>query len=143
VLKEILPPDTVLAFPAMQELRTNLTGPDEFVEQVDNVQRPQGYRLVAVLPAEGANAVAVAGFRLSTNLSWGRHIYIDDLSTMPSARGQGFAGQLLAWAHQEAERLGCGEVHLDSGVGPTRSTAHRLYLNSGYIISAHHFARRT
>lgn len=109
----------------MRELRTRLSSLEAFVEQVDSVQRPAGYRLVGVLPEDGTDAVAVAGFRLSTSLSWGRHIYIDDLSTLPSARRRGFASELLGWIHDEAERLGCDQVHLDSGVGPSRRAAHR------------------
>jgi GNAT superfamily N-acetyltransferase len=139
--QEIVPPDTALAFTAMRELRTTLTDRDEFAKQVDELQRPEGYRLVGVLPGQGEDAVAVAGFRLATSLSWGRHLYVDDLSTVPSARGQGFARELLAWVHDEADRLGCREVHLDSGVGPNRYAAHRLYLNSGYVINAHHFIK--
>jgi GNAT superfamily N-acetyltransferase len=139
--QEIAPPDTALAFTAMRELRTTLTDRDEFAKQVDELQRPEGYRLVGVLPGQGEDAVAVAGFRLATSLSWGRHLYVDDLSTVPSARGQGFARELLAWVHDEADRLGCPEVHLDSGVGPNRYAAHRLYLNSGYVINAHHFIK--
>jgi len=79
---------------------------------------------------------------VNTSLSWGRHVYIDDLSTMASVRRQGFASQLLAWIHNEADRLDCSQVHLDSGVGPYRHSAHRLYLNTGYVIHAHHFIRR-
>jgi GNAT superfamily N-acetyltransferase len=90
---------------------------------------------------DGTDAVAIAGFRLSTSLSRGRHVYIDDLSTVPCARRRGFASELLRWIHIEAKRLGCDQVHLDSGVGPSRLAVHRLYLNSGYVISAHHFAR--
>lgn len=142
MLREIVPPDTALAFSAMRELRTALTDRGKFVEQVDSIQRPQGYRLVGVLPDEGADAVAVVGFRVATSLSWGPHVYVDDLCTVPSARGRGYAGQLLAWVRDEAGRLGCREVHLDSGVGPDRYTAHRLYLNSGYVINAHHFVWR-
>jgi GNAT superfamily N-acetyltransferase len=143
MLQEIVPPDTALAFVAMRELRTALTDPEEFVKQVDELQRREGYRLVGVLPRQGKDAVAVAGFPLATCLSWGRHLYVDDLSTVPSARGQGFAGQLLAWVHDEAKRLSCGEIHLDSGVGPNRYSAHRLYLNAGYVINAHHFIRKS
>jgi GNAT superfamily N-acetyltransferase len=141
MLLEIVPPDTALAYTAMRALRTGLTSCAAFVSQVDEGQRPEGYRLVGVLPGAGADAAAVAGFRLATSLSWGRHLYIDDLSTVPSARGQGFAGQLLGWIHREAERLGCPQVHLDSGVGPDRYSAHRLYFNSGFVINAHHFVR--
>ncbi len=141
MLKEIFPPYTSLAFPAMRELRTGLANAD-FVAQVDTVQRPAGYRLVGAFMGNGVEAVAVAGFRMSTSLSWGRYLYIDDLSTVASARQQGLAGQLLAWIHNEADRLGCSQVHLDSGVGPDRRSAHRLYLNTGYVINAHHFTRR-
>ncbi len=141
VLREIAPPDTNLAYAAMRELRTSLSSSEEFVDQVDLIQRPQGYRLVGVFHGEDVDAVSVAGFRHSTSLSWGRHIYVDDLSTIKSDRGKGFAGQLLAWIHNEAVRLGCGQIHLDSGVGPDRRSAHRLYLNQGYEISAHHFVR--
>lgn len=141
MLKEILPPHTSLAFAAMRELRTGLTSPEDFVVQVDTVQRPAGYRLVGAFPGDGVQAMAVAGFRVNTSLSWGRHVYIDDLSTVASARRQGFAGQLLTRIHNEADRLDCSQVHLDSGVGPDRQSAHRLYLNTGYVINAHHFMR--
>jgi hypothetical protein len=53
VLREIVPPDTGLAFAAMRELRTRLTSLEDFVEQVDRVQRPACYRLVGVLPDDG------------------------------------------------------------------------------------------
>ena len=49
------------------------------------------------------------------------------------------AGALLDWLIEEARRLGCGQLHLDSGVGPDREDAHRLYLNKRLRISAHHF----
>jgi len=110
---------------------------------VDDLQRPEGYRLVGVLPPVGGDAVAVAGFRLGTSLSRGRHLYLDDLCTVAALRGRGLASRLLEWIHAEGRRLGCDQVHLDSGVGPTRAAAHRLYLNAGYLISAHHFVRAT
>lgn len=141
MLTELEPPHTGLAFEAMRELRAGLVDRASFAEQVDEHQRPHGYRLVVILPDQGADAIAVAGFREGINLAWGRHLYIDDLSTVSSARGRGLASELLAWIHDEAARRGCGQVHLDSGVGPRRATAHRLYLNSGYVISSHHFNR--
>ena len=140
---ELVPPETGSAFLAMQALRPGLATREQFVEQVDHLQRPTGYRLVGVLPEGGGDALAVAGFRQGVNLAWGRHLYIDDLSTAPSARRQGLASQLLAWIHDEAARLGCDQVHLDSGVGLNRSSAHRLYLNDDYVISAHHFVGQT
>jgi len=125
----------------MRELRPELASEYEFVRQVDQRQPPAGYRLVGSVPDDTAPALAVAGFRVGENLAWGRHLYIDDLSTLPAARQQGHARALLTWLHAEAERLGGLQVHLDSGVGTNRVSAHRLYFNSGYRISSHHFSR--
>lgn len=135
-----MPPHTVRAFEAMRELRPALTSADDFVARVDEVQRPAGYRLVAAVDGPGP-ALAAAGFRVTENLAWGRFLYIDDLSTVLAARRQGHARALLEWIADEAARTGCGEVHLDSGVGPDRAAAHRLYFERGYRISSHHFVR--
>ena len=139
-IREIGAGETHLAFAAMRELRTHLTDPSDFARRVDAAQRPEGYRLVGAFE-DGPDAVAVAGFRLAHSLSWGRHVYVDDLSTAAVARRRGHARALLDWLVAEAGRLGCDELHLDSGVGPQRSDAHRLYLNAGLTITAHHFAR--
>ena len=123
----------------MRPLRPRLAGRDAFVARVDEVQRPEGYRLVAAFE-EADEAVAVAGFRLLHNLAWGtRALYVDDLSTHPDARRRGHAGALLGWLRAEARRLGCDELHLDSGVGPERLDAHRLYFNGGMRIASYHF----
>jgi GNAT superfamily N-acetyltransferase len=84
---------------------------------------------------------AVAGFRVLETLAHGRLLYVDDLSTHPAARRRGHARALLEWCAREARRLGCAELQLDSGVGPDRLGAHRLYFNSGMRIGAHHFER--
>lgn len=142
VIRELLPPHTGLAFEAMKALRTDLVDRQAFVRTIDDVQRPAGYRLVAVFGADETDAIAVAGFRIGDNLAWGHHLYVDDLSTRPAGRRRGHGRALLEWLLGEAERSGCEQLHLDSGVGLERADAHRLYLNSGLVISAHHFARR-
>ena len=142
MIEEILPGHTARAFAAMRELRAHLTDAATFAARVDELQRPEGYRLVGAFDAPGDDAVAVAGFRLVHNLPWGRAIYIDDLSTLPGGRRRGHGRALLDWLAAEAARLGCDQLHLDSAVGLARADAHRLYLNAGYVISAHHFQRR-
>ncbi|CAN5353140.1 hypothetical protein BH20ACT5_BH20ACT5_12100 [soil metagenome] len=139
-LQELLPPDTHLAFAAMRELRPDWSDESVFVQQVDEVQRSAGYRIVGVFGTP-RHALAVAGFHAGSNLAWGRHIYLADLSTVAGERGHGHAGRLLDWLSDEAGRLGCGQIHLDSGVGADRTAAHRLYFNAGYRISSHHFTR--
>jgi GNAT superfamily N-acetyltransferase len=140
-LREILPPDTGLAFPAMAELRPHFAEETEFVSRVDEVQRAEGYRLVGVFD-DAPHALAVAGFRVGHMLAWGRFLYVDDLSTLPEARRRGYGMQLLEWLRAEAERLDCDQLHLDSGVGPDRIDAHRLYFNAGLGITSFHFATR-
>jgi hypothetical protein len=41
---------------------------------------------------------------------------------------------------EEGRRQGCTQFHLDSGVGPEREDAHRLYFNTGLRITSYHFA---
>lgn len=141
VIRELLPPETGFAFEAMRALRNHLADEGAFVRQVDDVQRAEGYRLAAAFEDDQARAAAVAGFRTGHNLAWGHFLYVDDLSTLPQARRQGHGKALLTWLTEEAKRLDCDQLHLDSGVGLERADAHRLYLNTGLVISAHHFAQ--
>jgi GNAT superfamily N-acetyltransferase len=140
-IRELLVGETHLAHHAMRALREAFVDEQRFVEHVDGTLRPAGYRLVAALTAGQTQALAVAGFRMSDSLAWGRYLYVDDLSTAPDARRQGHAGALLDWIVQEGRRLGCAQLHLDSGTGAERFNAHRLYHDRGLAIYAHHFAR--
>ena len=141
---ELSPEETSLAYGPMKVLRPHLASSLEFMERVNNHQRPEGYRLVASFDTDrrggsGVAAVSVAGFRPLHTLAWGDLLYIDDLVTLESHRGLGHARRLLDWVLTEARRLGCAQVHLDSA--PHRHAAHRLYLNEGYHIAAYHFSR--
>ena len=135
--RELAPEDTHLAFRPIHQLRPHYESVDDFVNQVNGFQRPEGYRLVASF-ADGV-PVGAGGFRRLHTLAWGDVIYIDDLVTLESHRGRGHASRLLGWILHEARRLGCAQVHLDSA--PHRHPAHRLYLSDGYHISAFHFSR--
>jgi len=95
----------------------------------------QGYKL-AFVEAEG-KAVAAVGYRFQNFLYNGKHIYIDDLSTLPEYRGRGYGGKLLDYVADIARKNGLTKVTLDSG--HQRFTAHRLYLTKGYTITSHHF----
>jgi GNAT superfamily N-acetyltransferase len=139
MLRELLPPETGLAFEAMRALRPHHAERGAWIARVDELQRPDGYRLIAAFDDRDEEAVAVAGFRLGHNLAWGRFLYVDDLSTVPEARGRGHAGRLLAWIAEEAARQGCDSVELDSGVGADRQDAHRRYFDSGMRIASYHF----
>ena len=143
MIRELAPGETHLAYAAMLELRPKIGSSADFVRTVNDKQRPQGYRLIASFDEEDEQAAGAAGFRVLDYLAWGHALYCDDLSTREKYRGRGHAGALMDWMVDEARRLGCGEFHLDSGVGPDRTTAHRLYFNKGMWISAFHFQRPT
>jgi GNAT superfamily N-acetyltransferase len=138
-VRELSPTETYLAYGPMVELRPHILSVEDFVAQVNDRQRPDGYRLVASF--EGDEVASVAGFRLAHYLAWGEFIYVDDLVTLEQFRGRGHGRRLLDWLMEEAHRLGCAQVHLDSATH--RHDAHRLYLRSGYRITAFHFAAET
>jgi GNAT superfamily N-acetyltransferase len=138
-IRELAAGETHLGHQAMRALRTAYEDEHGFVEHVDGVLRPAGYRLVGVFALDREQAAAVAGFRVGDSLAWGHYLYVDDLSTAPDARRQGHAGALLDWLAQEGRKLGCGQLHLDSGTGAERFDAHRLYHNHGLAIYSHHF----
>ncbi|WP_018638069.1 GNAT family N-acetyltransferase [Parafrankia elaeagni] len=138
-IEELEAERTWLAFDPMRQLRPHLTSAG-FVRLVNEVQRPQGYRLIGSWDAESGRVVAAIGFRENSSLAYGRYLLVDDLTTMPNMRGRGHATRLLAWLEREARRLGCAQIHLDSGTH--LHDAHRLLLRSGFTIPAFHFSRR-
>jgi GNAT superfamily N-acetyltransferase len=140
VIRELGAGEAHLVYQAMLELRPNIGTSSEFEAYVDEVQRPEGYRLVGAFSDSDEQAAAAAGFREVHFLAWGHALYCDDLSTRRIYRGRGHAGSLLDWMIEEARKLGCGQFHLDSGVGPDRTDAHRLYFNKRMRISAYHFS---
>ncbi|MBO9681543.1 MAG: GNAT family N-acetyltransferase [Flavisolibacter sp.] len=95
----------------------------------------EGYKMIYI--EENGKGVAFCGYRLTTMLHRGRSIYIDDLCTLPEARGQGHAKALLDYVLEEARAEELQSIHLDSG--HHRHDAHRLYLNFGFKITSHHF----
>ncbi len=120
---------------ALRVLRPHLSDEDIFA-RVRKQQATQGYRLA--YRESGGIVVSAVGFRPMDTLAWGKMIYIDDLVTLPEARGGGHAGALLDEVITLARLEGCDAVHLDSGY--QRQDAHRLYLNRGFVLACHHFA---
>jgi GNAT superfamily N-acetyltransferase len=126
--------DIAACYEVMRQLRPHLT-PETFLARVQQ-QAVQGYQLVGA-SVDGI-VVGVAGYRLLASLSWGKFLYVDDLVTDQAWRSQGVGKALLDWLTAEAGRLGCDELHLDSGV--QRLDAHRFYDREGMQRTAYHFA---
>ena len=126
--------DITACYPVMKQLRPHIAA-EQFVARVRH-QMAEGYQLLA---ASGrGRLVAVAGFRISQNLAWGRFLYVDDLVTESSERSKGYGDVLMRWLIERARADKLDELHLDSGV--QRFDAHRFYLTHRMKISSHHFA---
>jgi ADP-ribose pyrophosphatase YjhB (NUDIX family)/GNAT superfamily N-acetyltransferase len=135
-IHEASDPTTIArCFSVMVHLRPTLT-PNDFLERVEQQRREVGYRLVYL--EDKGEIKSVAGFVLRAMLSRGRFLYVDDLVTRAEERSKGYGGLMYDWLIEEARRLGCQELHLDSGI--QREEAHRFYLRRGMHISGYHFA---
>jgi ribosomal protein S18 acetylase RimI-like enzyme len=134
-VRELEGGESDLAALALSELRPHLVSREVLVAKVD-AQRAHGYRL-----DPDPDAAAVAGFRICESLAWGRYLYVDDLVNRAALRGGGHADLVFAWVEREAQRQGCTQLHLDSGVGAERADAHRFYFRHRLHITSYHFAR--
>lgn len=129
--------DIIFCGKAILEFRPNLD-PGTYVEQTLRMMK-EGFRLLYVANEGETFASAILGFRIQEMLRTGVMIYIDDLFTFGASRGKGYAGMLLKHVDAIAGELGIKSVSLDSGF--QLHPAHRLYLNSGYFLGAHHFVK--
>ena len=120
-------------YPVMAELRPHVR-PEEFVSRVRRQMETARYGLAYLTDGE---VKAVAGFRISECLAWGKFLYVDDLVSKGGERSKGYGGELFDWLVEYARGEGCDQFHLDSGV--QRFAAHRFYLNKRMAIECHHF----
>jgi GNAT superfamily N-acetyltransferase len=121
-------------FPVMAELRPHLELPD-FITQVQRQQQQFNYQLVYL--QVDRTIQAVAGFRISESLAWGKFLYVDDLVSKSDDRSKGYGGKLFNWLIEYAQTENCQQLTLDSGV--QRFAAHRFYLRQRMEITSHHF----
>ena len=128
--------EILACYDVMAELRPRVAR-ESFLPTVRALER-EGLRLACV--REGGRVVAVAGYRVSSNLFSGKHLYVDDLVTADAERSKGHGKALLAWLRARAVAEDCDEFHLDSGV--QRKRAHAFYLREGMELAAYHFSER-
>jgi GNAT superfamily N-acetyltransferase len=126
------------AAPALLELRPQFRSAEAVVAAVDGL-RAVGYRLIASFEDGDEDAAAVAGFRISESLAWGRYLYVDDFVTREAVRRRGHADAVMRAVEEEARRQRCDQLHLDSATSPERFDAHRFYFAHGLLITGHHF----
>lgn len=128
--------DIKKCFSVMAELRPHLVL-EEFVSLVRSMEG-QGYQLAYI--EDNNKVVAVAGFRIFTNLFMGKNLYVDDLVTSEATRSSGYGKALLSYLRELAIESGCNVLHLDSGTH--RARAHKFYFTEGMNIASFHFSEQ-
>lgn len=109
------------AFPVMNQLRTHLDE-ETYLRYLDEMTA-DGYRLFGLF-SEGELA-ALAGVDITTNMYYGRHLWVFELVTDSAHRSKGFGERLLRFLREWAETRGCEKIALSSGL--QREDAHRFY----------------
>jgi len=137
VIAEVEPAQVASTWPVMKQLRPHLDL-DRYRSVVARMRITDGFRLAAA--SVGGKVGAVAGFRTMEMLYCGRILSIDDLVSDETMRSKGLGKALLDWLSLEAHRLGCGQIHLDSGLH--RLDAHRFYERESFKKTAFHFAAK-
>jgi GNAT superfamily N-acetyltransferase len=107
---------------------------ETFVARVQ-LQQQEGYRLAYL--KHNAAIVSVAGFRIQNVLWSGRTLYVDDLITDESHRGQGHGTAMLTWLIAQAREANCDTFSLDSATH--RRESHAFYFRHGLRITDYHF----
>jgi len=125
-------------YPVVKVLRPHIGSDDELVARANRQREQSGWRLVYA--EDAGEPVALASFRISEWLAWGKALYVDDLVALESHRGKGYAESLMRWMEALARKEGCAEFHLDSGTH--RLGAHRFYHRLKLSISSFHFSKR-
>ncbi len=134
-IREVKSDEEILAcYPVVAQLRSNVEQ-HEFLDRVHDQQKA-GYQLV--FAEDGGRVIAVAGYRISNSLAWGRYLYVEDLVTVGLDRSSGHGQALMDWLVARAEKRKCDSFHLDSGV--QRHAAHRFFLRNRMSITSHHFS---
>lgn len=137
VVQEAGEDDVAATWPVMAQLRPHLDR-ETYLTMVDRMRRTDGFRLAAAY--NDGRIGAVAGFRVLEMLYCGRILSVDDLVTDQDSRSSGLGKAMLDWLTDEARRLGCGQIHLDSGV--QRLDAHRFYEREGFQKLGWHFTTK-
>jgi len=125
-------------YQVVKVLRPHIGSAEEFVARANRQREQSGWRLIYT--EDAGEPVALASFRISEWLAWGKALYVDDLVALESHRGKGYAESLMRWMEGLAREEGSSEFHLDSGTH--RLGAHRFYHRLKLTISSFHFSKR-
>lgn len=122
-------------YPLMAELRPHLGSADALCAAWRR-QQAEGYRLTALCQA--THIVTLAGYRVQHNLVHGRFLYVDDLVTTASHRQHRYGAGMLDWLKEEARRLDCAKLLLDTPLH--NALGQRFYFRHGLLARALRFS---
>lgn len=128
--------ERLACFDVMRELRPHLSDAAAFAAQVCR-QAEHGYRLLAAW--QDGRVVALAGYRITENLLYGRFAYIDDLVASHDARRHGVGAALIDAVRDEARNLGCAHLVLDTALA--NALGQRFYFRQGLLARGLHFGQ--
>lgn len=103
---------------------------------ISEMMQNEKYSLAGIMDDD--KFVAFVGYRMMTSLHTGNMIYIDDLCTLESHRGKGFASQLLEYVKAIAVSKNMDALVLDTDF--LNNTAQKVYLKHGFKLAAVHLA---
>jgi ribosomal protein S18 acetylase RimI-like enzyme len=128
------PGDWTRAFHVMRQLRPHLADAASFCAQLGH-QYEEGYRLLAA--CDERDVLALAGYRMQTNLLYGRFVYVDDLVVAAHLQRSGLGAQLLDAVKHLAREAQCAHFVLDTGLH--MALAQRFYYRNGLLAKGMHF----
>ncbi|EIT84696.1 hypothetical protein A374_13430 [Fictibacillus macauensis ZFHKF-1] len=114
-------PQWIEAFSVMKQLRPHLTEA-LFLNLVEEMHH-SGYTMFGLY--DHSRLEAVIGFTITTNLYYGKHVWVYDLVTEERSRGKGYGYELLSFVEAFAVHNNCECLALSSGV--QRYDTHRFY----------------
>ena len=138
-LRELTPAETGSAFAALHLLHPNIRDIVQFQDLV-KIQQAEGYRLLGIFEEGKQNAVTVCGFRIVTNFATGRHLYIDDLTSLHLPIADDKISQIFTELKTIATNEHCSSIHADSSISSDSSNIHHLYLKNGFTLCSHKFS---
>jgi ribosomal protein S18 acetylase RimI-like enzyme len=107
---------------------------DTWITMAEEMMQQEQYFIDGIF--DNDRFVAFAGYRNMTTFHTGKFIYIDDLCTLDSYRGQGLASLLLEHVKAIAITNNKDAIVLDTDF--TNNAAQKVYLKSGFKLAAIH-----
>lgn len=124
------------SFALIHQLRPDISE-DVFVQRAAQARLEHGYNLFLLFSDN--LAIGAIGFRVTLDLCWGKHLYVDDLIVDHSQRRRGVGKHLMEFAEAQARQRGCDCVRLACGL--SRVDSQKFYEAIGYRRSSYQFVK--